>query len=463
METWVALVKSGNGTMVLTGNNTYTGGTTLIAGALTLGGALPLGSGPVTLGGGTLQATAAGATLANLVTGGGLITGGPGGLTLTAINSYTGGTTINGGPLGAKLPGSLGSGPVTIANAGTLRMGDSNVTLNVNNFGGSGAGWSVQSSGGNTAVSSNVLTLTTAAIGEAGSAFYDTKVPTTNFTASFVYQMAGANPADGVAFVLQNAGPTARGGGGGSPGYTGIGGGAAVEFNVYNGQTIGTNYANNGTTGTYITTGAVNLASGDPILAGLSYNGTTLTETLTDESNQNTFTKTYTANIPVDAGGTSAYVGFTGATGGAYVLQTVSQFAYSSASYSYSNALAVALAANSSVAVAMPTLSMGNLSLGDSGTLSVAPDATLSANTAYTLTMGTTSVGSNATLSVANNGSGTGTVVLGALSGDATTSLRKTGAGVLALSVANPNFQGGRRERRALCNWAITRPCKIAP
>ena len=55
-----ALVKSGNGTMVMTGNNTYTGGTTLAAGALTLGGTSPIGSGALTLAGGTLQATAAG-------------------------------------------------------------------------------------------------------------------------------------------------------------------------------------------------------------------------------------------------------------------------------------------------------------------------------------------------------------------------------------------------------------------
>ena len=104
--------------------------------------------------------------------------------------------------------------------------------------------------------------------------------------------------------------------------------------------------------------------------------------------------------------------------------------------------MAVAAAANGSVAVTMLTLSMGNLSLGNSGTLSVAPDATLAANTAYTLTMGTTSVGSNATLSVANNGSGTGTVVLGPLTGDGTTSLHKAGAGVLLLNAANPSYYG---------------------
>ena len=249
------------------------------------------------------------------MTGSGLVTAGPGTLTLAAINNYTGGTTINSGSLVAKLPGSLGSGAVTLGPTGTLRLGDATVALNLSNFGGNGSGWSVQSSGGNTSVTSNVLTLTTAGVGEAGSAFYTSKVPTTNFTASFVYQMAGSNPADGIAFVLQNAGPTARGGGGGSLGYTGIGGGAAVEFNIYNGNTIGTNYANNGTTGTYLATGSVNLASGDPILVGLSYNGATLTETLTDQTNHNTFTKTYTENIPTDAGGTSAYMGFTGATG----------------------------------------------------------------------------------------------------------------------------------------------------
>ncbi len=47
----VSLVKSGVGSLNLTGNNTYTGGTTLNAGLLNIGHASALGSGPLTIGG----------------------------------------------------------------------------------------------------------------------------------------------------------------------------------------------------------------------------------------------------------------------------------------------------------------------------------------------------------------------------------------------------------------------------
>jgi hypothetical protein len=128
-----------------------------------------------------------------------------------------------------------------------------------------------------------VLTVTTNNNGEANSAFYAVKMPTNAFTASFVYQATGNNMADGSTFCLQNVGTTALGNGGGSLGYNGntLNTGAAVEFNVYGGHTIGTAYANNGNSGNYNATGNVNLASQDPILVQLSYNGVAQTRPIT--------------------------------------------------------------------------------------------------------------------------------------------------------------------------------------
>ena len=60
------MTKNGAGSLTLAGANTYTGGTYLNAGTLKIGNAAALGhlgGGPLTINGGTLDATAAGYTL----------------------------------------------------------------------------------------------------------------------------------------------------------------------------------------------------------------------------------------------------------------------------------------------------------------------------------------------------------------------------------------------------------------
>ena len=80
----------------------------------------------------------------------------------------------------------------------------------------------------------STLTITTAANGEDTSAFYNTPVTYQNFDANFNYTDVSTGGADGFAFVLQNSGLNALGGGGGSIGYSGITPSFGVEFNVYN-------------------------------------------------------------------------------------------------------------------------------------------------------------------------------------------------------------------------------------
>jgi autotransporter-associated beta strand protein len=63
----VSLIKSGNGTLTLTGNNSYSGGTTISQGTLVVGSNTALGSGNITMNGGALQASGSGQTLANPV------------------------------------------------------------------------------------------------------------------------------------------------------------------------------------------------------------------------------------------------------------------------------------------------------------------------------------------------------------------------------------------------------------
>ena len=187
----------------------------------------------------------------------------------------------------------------------------------------------------------STLTVTTAANNEASSAFYNAPVGYQNFTANFTYTDTQGNPpADGITFTLQDdpRGAHAIGGGGGYLGYTtggsfpatAISPSFAVEFNVY--QSSSTSDATNGGGRTNVSdTGPVNLSSGDPIVVALSYNSSnqTVIETLTDSTTNDYFSTVYAnVNLPSLLGSSTAYVGFTGGTGGANSLQTISNFSY---------------------------------------------------------------------------------------------------------------------------------------
>jgi T5SS/PEP-CTERM-associated repeat protein len=77
----------------------------------------------------------------------------------------------------------------------------------------------------------------------------------------------------------------------------------------------------------------VNLASGDPISVTVTYSGNLLNETLFDLVTSDSFSANYTVNISTAVGGGTAYVGFTGGTGGLNSIQTISNFMYQSSAY----------------------------------------------------------------------------------------------------------------------------------
>lgn len=210
-------------------------------------------------------------------------------------------------------------------------------------FGTNGTGFTLnqgQSTGG-LSVAGNVATLTNGGSAEGNSLFYNTKQTISAFKVSFTYRDVGATgtatgTADGFTFTLQNdtRGATAVGGTGNSLGYAAAGGttirtavtpSAAVAFNVYNASTTGLG-TNGALTLTNTTSNAV-LYSGNPINVTLNYSGTTLTETLLDTTTNKSDSFTYSVNL-ITALGTTAYVGFTGATGGTVSTQTISNFSY---------------------------------------------------------------------------------------------------------------------------------------
>jgi hypothetical protein len=70
------------------------------------------------------------------------------------------------------------------------------------------------------------------------------------------------------------------------------------------------------------------LRSYDPSVCSLSYNGTKLTETLTDLITKASFSTQYTINIPQVVGGPTAFVGFTAGDGSDVSIEVIQNWTY---------------------------------------------------------------------------------------------------------------------------------------
>jgi hypothetical protein len=189
------------------------------------------------------------------------------------------------------------------------------------------------------------LRLTNSGYTEAAAAWYPTPVNVQAFSTDFSFQQVpGSNPiADGMTFTIQNAGLSAVGPDGGGLGYgaflpgdtPGIPTSVAVKFDLFSNDGEGDNstglYTNGASPTKPATTlgGGVNLQSGDIFAVHITYNGSTLTMTITDTANtSDTFTTSWPVNIPSTVGGNTAYVGFTAGTGHYTSIQDVLQWTY---------------------------------------------------------------------------------------------------------------------------------------
>ncbi len=186
------------------------------------------------------------------------------------------------------------------------------------------------------------LRLTDGGIGETASAWYATPVNILGFTQEFSLQLT--NPrADGMTFTIQNTSPTATGPGGSGLGYgayspggrAGINNSIAIKFDLYNNFGEGVDSTGLYTEGSSptipaidMTSSGVNLHSGDVFNVRMTYDGTTLSMRITDVTTLATFQTSWPVDIAMEVGGTTAYVGFTGGTGGVSATQEVLTWLY---------------------------------------------------------------------------------------------------------------------------------------
>ena len=77
-----------------------------------------------------------------------------------------------------------------------------------------------------------------------------------------------------------------------------------------------------------MTSSGVNLASGHLLAVTMTYNGTTLSMTIKDKTTNATYSHSWTVNIPSIVGASTAYVGFTGSTGGQMAVQQVTNWTF---------------------------------------------------------------------------------------------------------------------------------------
>ncbi|EDW4356212.1 autotransporter outer membrane beta-barrel domain-containing protein, partial [Salmonella enterica subsp. salamae] len=125
------LTKDGDGTLILTAENTYSGGTLINAGQLIADNAWSLGTGDIT-NNATLQLSEG--TLSGAMSGTGrLIKTGEGTLTLNDNNSWSGGTQIEEGTVAANNASALGTGD--ISNDGVLQLNEGDLTVAVSGAG----------------------------------------------------------------------------------------------------------------------------------------------------------------------------------------------------------------------------------------------------------------------------------------------------------------------------------------
>ncbi len=196
-------------------------------------------------------------------------------------------------------------------------------------------------------------------LGQAGSVFEKTSVDVRSFATTFhvrLHEGTQPNPSDGLTFTIQAdaRGPQALGANGGGLGYgpdkfgdpPGILHSVAIKLDVYDNEGETNNATgiffngdypglahNPGEVNVPLDSNVVNLRDQHRKRVDMSYDGSVLTVTITDEQHDGgptSVTQQYNVNIPAVIGSNTAYVGFTGGTGGLFSLEDVLDWGFTS-------------------------------------------------------------------------------------------------------------------------------------
>ncbi len=194
---------------------------------------------------------------------------------------------------------------------------------------------------GNASLASSTLRLTPDAAAQRGSAYFKqafTLDQNTGFSTQFQFRTGGTqgtNGADGLAFVIQGSGLTALGGAGGALGYSGINNSVAVKFDTYRSAEYGDVSGNN--------IGILqrgNMRSTKEVNVGLDLNSGAAVNAWVDYSAAARRLDVYLSSGTTKPGsatlsesidltsivGNTAYMGFSGATGGLRNRQTIEKW-----------------------------------------------------------------------------------------------------------------------------------------
>jgi hypothetical protein len=207
----------------------------------------------------------------------------------------------------------------------------------------------------NAASGNPLIQLTPAHANTSGSAFTANIVPfnpSMTFTTFFQFRMehpGGIGSADGFTFMLQTESATALGGGGGGLGYANIAPSVAVEFDTWTNAPFDINdnhvailtgglLNDAGSQTPYGVGSCANpvgvfgcMANGDIWSVWIDYDGANINVALADNSSTRPGTNliSYPISLPAMLGQTSAYVGFTGATGSGWDTHEVLNWQFS--------------------------------------------------------------------------------------------------------------------------------------
>lgn len=191
-----------------------------------------------------------------------------------------------------------------------------------------------------TTADGKVMRLASASSFTGGSIFSTSLVNAGDFSAFFSFRFTepggiSAEGADGIGFVIQPV-SSGLGGLGGGLGYEGISPSVVVEFDTYqNGWDPNNSHValmTNGNVSNHLSlysTGIPKLQNGNQKFAWVDYNGSNLEVRLSESAARPVSPViSYSINVANILGTTNAYIGFTGATGGAYLNHDLIGFQY---------------------------------------------------------------------------------------------------------------------------------------